>query len=156
MKWIAFYYFNDFNHEIFSLSSLQSLSVKMHLCYSFSFIQLFNEYIYFSSFYTGKHGAAMVAYFLFLRWLLYMNMIIFLLNFGFLVLPQFLFQQTDGINSTHITSHSNQTASNGTIISDEQPSKVRTLSNIYLKTDWISFRLSNLPHFDGKCFQSMH
>ncbi|GBM55643.1 Transmembrane channel-like protein 7 [Araneus ventricosus] len=51
----------------------------------------------------GRFGASVVSYFLFIRWLVFMNIIILLLNFVFLVLPQFSLshsQSKDFFNET--------------------------------------------------------
>lgn len=43
----------------------------------------------------GNFGTGVVAYFLFLRWLMFLNLIIFIVIFGFVVLPQIILKEPD-------------------------------------------------------------
>ena len=58
----------------------------------------------------GHFGTGVTSYFLFLKWIFLLNIPVFILTFGFVVIPQILFryypaESEPSMNTTNITNH---------------------------------------------------
>ncbi|GBM55641.1 Transmembrane channel-like protein 7 [Araneus ventricosus] len=101
----------------------------------------------------GRFGASVVSYFLFIRWLVFMNIIILLLNFVFLVLPQFSLshsQSKDFFNETSNHSKYHEWTFNDLQDNDYVEmyhENIYTIENILL-TDIVTRSIKNKPSYN--------